>query len=75
MSRRAGCGNPARPDLWGAGETPPRSTRPCPESNEPKWTEYGEKSAYFGFNQGQIYKKALRGEALLISPREGVVTR
>ena len=29
MSRRAGCGNPARPDLWGAGETPPRSTRPC----------------------------------------------
>ncbi|WP_309896339.1 hypothetical protein [Archangium sp.] len=47
---------------------------PCPDTNEPKWTEYGEKSAYTGSNQGKIYKKALGGEALLISPQTGVVT-
>jgi hypothetical protein len=46
---------------------------PCPGTNEPQWTRYGENSAYAGFNQGQIYKKALGGEALIISPGEGMV--
>jgi hypothetical protein len=46
---------------------------PCPETNEPRWTRYGENSAYVGFNQGRLYKDALGGEALLISPLRGVV--
>lgn len=45
---------------------------PCPDTNEPQWTEYGENSAYTGSNQGEIYKKALGGKPLLISPRKGV---
>jgi hypothetical protein len=45
---------------------------PCPDTNEPRWTEYGDGSAYSGSNQGKIYKEALGGEALLISPRGGV---
>jgi hypothetical protein len=45
---------------------------PCPDTNEPQWREYGENSAYNGFNQGQIYQDALGGEALIISPT-GVV--
>jgi hypothetical protein len=45
---------------------------PCPDTNRPQWREYGENSAYGGYNQGQIYKKALGGEPLLISPRAGV---
>jgi len=28
VGRGDGCGSPARPDLWGAGEATPRSTRP-----------------------------------------------
>ncbi|ATB26962.1 lipoprotein [Melittangium boletus DSM 14713] len=42
---------------------------PCPEDREPRWTKYGDKSAYTGFDQSQIYKEALGGEALLLSPR------
>jgi hypothetical protein len=45
---------------------------PCPETNEPQWTRYGETSAYAGFDQGKIYEKALGGRALLISPRKRV---
>jgi hypothetical protein len=45
---------------------------PCPGTNEPRWKEYGENSAYAGSNQGKIYKEALGGEALLISPRGGM---
>ncbi|WP_375754325.1 hypothetical protein [Corallococcus exercitus] len=45
---------------------------PCPASNEPRWTPYGEHSAYAGRKQGDLYKKALGGEAMLISPRKGV---
>jgi hypothetical protein len=45
---------------------------PCPETNQPKWTDYGESSAYSGSNQGKIYKDALGGEVLLISPLRGV---
>lgn len=44
---------------------------PCPETNEPRWREYDGSSAYAGFNQGQIYKKALGGEPVLISPKPG----
>ncbi len=47
---------------------------PCPDTNEPRWTHYGENSAYAGSTQDQIYRKALGGEPLLISPRKGVVT-
>jgi hypothetical protein len=46
---------------------------PCPDTNEPKWTEYGGNSAYTGSNQGKIYKEALGGEVLLISPLKGVI--
>jgi hypothetical protein len=45
---------------------------PCPDTNKPRWTEYGDKSAYTGYNQGDIYRQALGGEAYLISPK-GVV--
>lgn len=44
---------------------------PCPDSNQPQWKQYGEGSAYFGFNQGEIYKEALGGAALIISPLRG----
>ncbi|MFL5352293.1 hypothetical protein [Archangium sp.] len=43
---------------------------PCPPSNPPTWTQYGAKSAFPGKNQGQIYKKALGGETLLLTPQE-----
>jgi hypothetical protein len=46
---------------------------PCPESNQPRWTEYGGKSAYVGFNQGQLYKDALGGAAVIVSPLRGMV--
>jgi hypothetical protein len=42
---------------------------PCPGTNEPRWTRYGESSAYAGSNQHKIYKDALGGEALIISPQ------
>lgn len=45
---------------------------PCPETNEPSWREYGERSAYFGSNQGKIYMDALGGTAVMVSPRRGV---
>lgn len=45
---------------------------PCPDTNAPRWKEYGENSAYAGSNQGDLYRAALGGEALLISPRRGV---
>ncbi|WP_233597231.1 hypothetical protein [Corallococcus sp. CA041A] len=47
---------------------------PCPGTNQPQWTPYGPSSPYFGQNQGQVYKTALGGQALLISPRFGVRT-
>jgi hypothetical protein len=45
---------------------------PCPDTHEPQWTRYGSNSAYSGFTQGQIYKRALGGEALILSPRVGL---
>jgi hypothetical protein len=45
---------------------------PCPDTNEPRWTRYGEKSAYADSNQGKIYKEALGGEAVMISPQAGM---
>ncbi|WP_233587530.1 hypothetical protein [Corallococcus sp. CA049B] len=48
---------------------------PCPDSNLPKWTEYGPSSPYIGMNQGEVYKAALGGPALLISPGNGVRLR
>ncbi|RYZ11583.1 MAG: hypothetical protein EOO70_09645 [Myxococcaceae bacterium] len=42
---------------------------PCPETNPPRWTPYGDSSPYAGKNQGEVYKAALGGEVLLISPR------
>jgi hypothetical protein len=44
---------------------------PCPDTNLPQWTRYGESSAYSGSNQGALYRDALKGEALIISPRVG----
>jgi hypothetical protein len=45
---------------------------PCPDTNQPRWSPYREDSAYFGFDQGQIYKRALGGEPVMISPRKRV---
>ncbi len=45
---------------------------PCPDTNPPQWKEYGEGSAYEGFTQHRIYRDALGGEPVLISPRRGV---
>lgn len=45
---------------------------PCPGTNSPQWKDYGENSAYAGFNQGKIYRDALGGNTLLISPAKGV---
>ncbi len=45
---------------------------PCPDRNDPRWTRYGEDSAYFGRTQDEIYKEALGGEPVMISPRKGV---
>jgi hypothetical protein len=69
-----------KPDivLHGADGDPRRSALtldfkfPCPDTNEPRWTRYGESSAYAGYNQGQIYRKALEAEAVIISPRKGL---
>jgi hypothetical protein len=44
---------------------------PCPDTNAPRWTRYGENSAYAGSTQDKIYRDALGGEALTISPRKG----
>ncbi|ATB30933.1 hypothetical protein [Melittangium boletus] len=41
---------------------------PCPSSNSPTWRAYGRGSAYEDSNQGEVYKNALGGEALLLSP-------
>ncbi len=45
---------------------------PCPDTNEPRWTRYGENSAYSGRTQGDVYKEALEGEVWIISPQEGL---
>jgi len=47
---------------------------PCPDTNEARWREYGEDSAYVGSNQRDVYKAALRGKAVIISP-QGVILR
>ncbi len=41
---------------------------PCPSTNQPQWKQYGASSAYAGFDQGKVYKDALGGEALILSP-------
>ncbi|MCY1040142.1 hypothetical protein OV208_02325 [Corallococcus sp. bb12-1] len=46
---------------------------PCPESNQPRWAPYGASSPHSGKNQGEVYKEALGGQAMMISPREIVV--
>ncbi|HYO52872.1 hypothetical protein [Archangium sp.] len=42
---------------------------PCPGDRDPQWTKYGDKSAYSGSDQGQIYEEALDGIALILSPK------
>lgn len=46
---------------------------PCPDTNEPRWTRYGEASAYAGRTQKEVYESALGGPALSISPQKGVM--
>ncbi len=46
---------------------------PCPDTNKPRWTQYGDKSAYAGTNQGKVYKDALGAEAMIISPKGFVI--
>ncbi|MHA7634277.1 hypothetical protein [Corallococcus sp. M7] len=45
---------------------------PCPDTNPPRWTEYGSNSPYADQSQWTIYEKALGGQVPLISPRTGV---
>ncbi|MBZ4415711.1 hypothetical protein [Myxococcus sp. RHSTA-1-4] len=45
---------------------------PCPHTNEPRWKQYGEDSAYPDSNQGKVYSDALGGRSLLISPGRGM---
>ncbi|RKI44871.1 hypothetical protein D7Y27_12320 [Corallococcus sp. AB004] len=45
---------------------------PCPDTNPPRWTEYGSNSPYAYESQGAIYEKALGGRAMLVSPKTGV---
>jgi hypothetical protein len=45
---------------------------PCPETNTPQWKRYGKTSAYDGNTQGEVYKQALKGEAVTLSPHMGV---
>jgi hypothetical protein len=42
---------------------------PCPGTNIPQWREYGKSSAYSGSNQRDVYKHALGGQAVIISPQ------
>ena len=42
---------------------------PCPQTNPVKWGTYGSSSPYRNQTQGAVYKKALGGKALLISPQ------
>jgi hypothetical protein len=46
---------------------------PCPDTNEPRWTRYREDSAYAGRTQDEVYKKALGGEPVMISPQGGII--
>lgn len=46
---------------------------PCPATNDPRWTRYGETSAYAGRTQKEIYESALGGRTLSISPQAGVM--
>jgi hypothetical protein len=46
---------------------------PCPSSNLPQWTRYGSSSPYADSFQNKVYENALGGQALLISPAQGVV--
>ncbi|WP_223638879.1 hypothetical protein [Corallococcus sp. EGB] len=48
---------------------------PCPDSNPPRWAEYGSNSPYAYESQGEIYEKALGGQALLVSPKSGVESK
>ncbi|RKG85314.1 hypothetical protein D7V88_20190 [Corallococcus terminator] len=47
---------------------------PCPDTNPPRWTPYGDSSPHAGKDQGGVYKEALGGRAMMISPREIVVS-
>jgi len=42
---------------------------PCPPTNPATWKWYGETSAYPNSIQGEVYTKALGGEAMIISPQ------
>lgn len=42
---------------------------PCPPSNRPQWTRYGKTSAYSGSTQDKVYKEALGGDVILLTPR------
>ena len=44
---------------------------PCPDTNDPRWRDYGGDSAYKGSNQKQIYWEALGTEPMMLSPRKG----
>ncbi|MET0403532.1 MAG: hypothetical protein ABW123_14060 [Cystobacter sp.] len=48
---------------------------PCPPDNRYDWRRYPEGHIYQGSNQGNMYVEALKTEASLITPRDGIQQR
>jgi hypothetical protein len=42
---------------------------PCPDTNRPRWTPYGERSAFSGLNQKRVYEEAFDAEAMMLTPK------
>jgi hypothetical protein len=48
---------------------------PCPPDNEASWRPYESGHLYKGSTQGKIYVEALKTEAALVTPRDGIQQR
>ncbi|WNG23098.1 hypothetical protein F0U62_02895 [Cystobacter fuscus] len=48
---------------------------PCPPDNHASWTKYTAGHTNHGLNQGDVYVEALKTEAALVTPRQGVHQR
>jgi hypothetical protein len=46
----------------------------CPGSNQPQWRDYEEVGhPFYGFTQGDIYEKALKGVVAIVAPIWGII--
>ncbi len=48
---------------------------PCPPDNMYSWRRYPKDHTYKGLSQGQVYVEALKTDAALVTPRQGVQQR